>query len=194
MGWTQVELDKKKFPRGLSPVTEVPLTAQETATRMADFERIKLAVQECRSLVRRELKEAFFAAIDYPVSATAAMNRKILSDSTDSHRAYEEIQSLTRQYNELGGGKWRGLMDAAPRRLPVFEDVSHVSVSHGDRHLGKPQEPVPMTDTINACDYDDASGDIRTIQMLGHSMKAVSLQKDGELTYYQPVQHHSLHP
>ena len=31
-----------------------------------------------------------------------------------------------------------------------------------------------MTDTINACDYDDASVDIRTIQMLGHSMKAVS--------------------
>ena len=173
MGWTQVELDKKMYPRGLSPVTEVPLTVQEAAIRMADFERIKLAVLECRSLVRRVLQNAFFAAIEYPVSAAAAMNRKILSDSTDSHRAYEEIQSLTRQYNELRGGKWRGLMDAAPRRLPVYEDV------HG--HLTGIR--TYTADTINACDYAEASGEVRTIQMLGHSMKAISMQKGGIATY-----------
>ena len=173
MGWTQVELDKKKFPRGLSPVAEVPLTAQEAAVRLAVFERIKLTAQECRSLVRRELQDAFFAAIEYPVSAAAAMNRKILSDSTESHQAYEEIQSLTRQYNELRGGKWRGLMDAAPRKLPVYEDV------HG-RLTGIRTNTV---DTINACDYVDASGGVRTIQMLGHSMKAISLQKGGIATY-----------
>ena len=173
MGWTQVELDKKKFPRGLSPVAEVPLTAQEAAVRLAVFERIKLTVQECRSLVRRELQDAFFAAIEYPVSAAAAMNRKILSDSTESHQAYEEILSLTRQYNELRGGKWRGLMDAAPRKLPVYEDV------HG-RLTGIRTNTV---DTINACDYVDASGGVRTIQMLGHSMKAISLQKGGIATY-----------
>ena len=164
---------KKTFPRGLSPVAEVPLTAQEAATRLADFERIKLAVQECRSLVRRELQDAFFAAIEYPVSAAAAMNRKILSDSTDSHRAYEEIQSLTKQYNELRGGKWRGLMDAAPRRLPVYEDV------HG--HLTGIR--TNTADTINACDYTNVSGGVQTIQMLGHSMKAISMQKGGIATY-----------
>ena len=64
MGWTQVELDKKKYPGGKSHVTEVPLTAQEATIRMADFERIKLVVEESRSLVRQELQEAFFAAIE----------------------------------------------------------------------------------------------------------------------------------
>ena len=123
MGWTQVELDKKVYPRGLSPVSDIPLTPQEAATRIADFERIKTTVSESRSLIRPELQDAFFAAIEYPVSAAAAMNRKILCDSTESHRAYEEIQLLTRQYNELCGGKWRGLMDAAPRKLPVYENV-----------------------------------------------------------------------
>ena len=173
MGWTQVELDKKKYPGGKSHVTEVPLTAQEAAIRMADFERIKLAVEESRSLVRQELQEAFFAAIEYPVSATAAMNRKILCDSTESHRAYEEIQSLTKQYNELQGGKWRGLMDAAPRRLPVYEDVyGHLTEIHTN-----------AIDTINACNYAYASKGVRTIQMLGHSMKAIALQKDGITTY-----------
>ena len=172
MGWSQVELDKKVYPRGLSPVSDIPLTPQEAATRIADFERIKTTVLESRSLIRQELQDAFFAAIEYPVFAAAAMNRKILCDSAESHQAYEEIQLLTRQYNELCGGKWRGLMDAAPRRLPVYEDV------HG--HLtGRPSV---MVSTINACDYAEVSQGARTIQMLGHSMNAVALQKDGVLT------------
>ena len=172
MGWTQVELDKKVYPRGLSPVSDIPLTPQEAATRIADFERIKTTVLESRSLIRQELQDAFFAAIEYPVFAAAAMNRKILCDSAESHQAYEEIQLLTRQYNELCGGKWRGLMDAAPRRLPVYEDV------HG--HLTG--RPAVMVSTINACDYAEVSQGARTIQMLGHSMNAVALQKDGVLT------------
>ena len=173
MGWTQVELDKKVYPRGLSPVSDIPLTPQEAATRIADFERIKTTVSESRSLIRQELQDAFFAAIEYPVSAAAAMNRKILCDSTESHQAYEEIQLLTRQYNELCGGKWRGLMDAAPRKLPVYENV------HG--HLTG--IPANRVNTIHACDYAEVTGNSRTIQMLGRSMKAVSLQKNGVLTY-----------
>ncbi len=129
MGWTQVELDKKKYHRGLSPVTDVPLTAAEAAARIASFERIKTVLTECRPLVRPELADAWFAAIQYPVSAAAAMSRKILGDSAESRRAYAEIQSLTSQYNSMRGGKWRYLMDAAPRRLPVFEDV-HARLLH----------------------------------------------------------------
>ena len=172
MGWSQVELDKKVYPRGLSPVSDIPLTPQEAAARIADFERIKTTVLESRSLIRQELQDAFFAGIEYPVFAAAAMNRKILCDSAESHQAYEEIQLLTRQYNELCGGKWRGLMDAAPRRLPVYEDV------HG--HLTG--RPAVMVSTINACDYAEVSQGARTIQMLGHSMNAVALQKNGVLT------------
>jgi hypothetical protein len=171
MGWTQVELDKKMYPRGLSPVSDIPLTPQEAATRIAEFERIKTTVLESRSLIRQELQDAFFAAIEYPVFAAAAMNRKILCDSAESHQAYEEIQLLTRQYNELCGGKWRGLMDAAPRRLPVYEDV------HG--HLTG--RPAVMVSTINACDYAEVSQGARTIQMLGHSMNAVGLSRGGWL-------------
>ena len=173
MGWTQVELDKKKFPRGLSPVSEIPLTAAEAAARLAVFERMKATLIECRPLVRPELMDAWFAAVEYPVYASAAMNRKILSDAHESHRAYEEIQSLTAQYNELNGGKWRGLMDAAPRRLPVYEDVHGVLTG----------KPVNKVWTCDASQYETASDGAVKIQMLGHSMNAVSLPKDGCLTY-----------
>ena len=172
-GYTQVELDKKKYPRGLSSVSEIPLTAAEAAARMAAFERMKATLIECRPLVRPELMDAWFAAVEYPVFASAAMNRKILSDAHESHRAYKEIQSLTAQYNELNGGKWRGLMDAAPRRLPVYEDV-HATLT------GKPLNKVWACD---ACQYETASEGTVKIQMLGHSMNAVALPKDGSLTY-----------
>ena len=172
MGYTQVELDKKKYNRGLSPVSEVPLTPQEAAARLEAFEQLKSAVIAIRPQVRQDLADAFFAAIEYPVFATAAMNRKILSNSVESHRAYEEIQALTKRYNEMNGGKWRYLMDAAPRQLPVFEDVHASLMKQGD-----------VSSFINACDYAEASEGVKTIQMLGHSMNAVALPKDGRLVY-----------
>ena len=173
MGWTQVELDKKVYPRGLSTVTAVPMTPQEAAVRLADFERIKAIVANSRHLIRPQLKDAFFAAVEYPVYAAAAMSRKILSDSIESHRAYEEIQALTRQYNDMQNGKWRGLMDAAPRRLPVFYDVNA-------KLLGEYADTVIF---CNACDYTEASTGCQPIQMLGHSMNAVVIPKGGELTF-----------
>ena len=132
MGYTQVELDKKKYPRGLSAVGDIPLSAIEAAQRLSAFQHLKAEIMAIRMLVRSELNDAFFAAIEYPVSAAAAMSTKILSDSIESHRAYEEIQALTKRYNEMNGGKWRHLMDAAPRKLPVFDNV-HAQLTGADQ-------------------------------------------------------------
>ena len=173
MGYTQVELDKKKYPRGLSPVGAAPLSPIEAAQRLSAFQHLKAEITAIRPLVRCELGDAFFAAIEYPVFAAAAMNTKILSDSIESHRAYEEIQALTKRYNEMNGGKWRYLMDAAPRRLPVFENV-HAQLTGTD---------LPCIMKRDAADYQSATDGVRIIQMLGHSMHAVAMPKDGQLTY-----------
>ena len=173
MGYTQVELDKKKYPRGLSPVGAAPLSPIEAAQRLSAFQHLKAEITAIRPLVRCELGDAFFAAIEYPVFAAAAMNTKILSDSIESHRAYEEIQALTKRYNEMNGGKWRYLMDAAPRRLPVFENV-HAQLTGTDQ---------PCIMKRDAADYQSATDGVRIIQMLGHSMHAVAMPKDGQLTY-----------
>lgn len=173
MGWTQVELDKKKYHRGLSTVDSVGFTAIKAGARMSAFKCIKEIVKESRPSIRAELSDAFFAAIEYPIYAAAAMNRKILCDSAESHQAYEEIQSLTRQYHEMNRGKWRYLMDAAPRRLPVFENV-HAKLS---------TQTTEVIDTLNACDYTEATAGAETIQMLGHSMQAISLPMNGRLSY-----------
>lgn len=173
MGWTQVELDKKKFPGGKSRVANIGLTRQEAAERLEAFGRLKAIVDKCRLLVRPELADAYEAHIAYPIYAAAAMTRKIVSDSTTSHHAYEEIVALTNRYNTLANGKWNGLMDAAPRRLPVFEDVC------GRLSVDEPFVGI----ACNAADYDRASDGCQTIQMLGHSMNAVAIPKGCELIY-----------
>ena len=179
MGWTQVELDKKHYHRGLSSVTQVPLSTIEAANRLSAFEHLKAEISAACCYVRPELADAFFAAIEYPIFATAAMNAKILGDSAQSHHAYEEIQSLTKRYNEMNGGKWCYLMNAAPRLLPVFEDV-YATLS---KSQGKDSESL-----VNAADYTNASDGVRIIQMLGHSMNAVALPKDGTLTYHFEIE------
>ena len=173
MGWTQVELDKKKYPGGKSRVADIGLTRQEAAERLEAFGRLKAIVDKCRILIRPELSDAYEAHIAYPIYAAAAMTRKIVSDSATSHLAYEEIAALTQRYNALANGKWNGLMDAAPRQLPVFEDV-----------CGRLSDDEPFYGiACNAVDYNAASKGCQSIQMLGHSMNAVAIPKGGELIY-----------
>ena len=178
MGYTQVELDKRLYERGLSKVDSVPISASEAASRLAAFRHIKSTIAECKRLIRPELYDAWFATFEYPVYAAAAMSRKILSERDESHQAYEEILSLTSHYNEMNKGKWRYLMDAAPRKLPVFDDVNGILAPESERCLL----------SMNACDYTSASEGVKVIQMLGHSMKAVALPKEGSLTYHFDVE------
>jgi hypothetical protein len=110
----------------------------------------------------------------YPVHAAAAMTRKMLANESESLKAYEEIQQLTERYNAMNGGKWRGLMSAAPRDLPVFGKV----------HTKFPQHPsIGRLIARNACDYQTASNGVSVVSMLGHSMNAVALPKDAALMY-----------
>ena len=175
MGWTQVELDKRVVPGGKSVVGDIAMTRAEASDRMEAFDRIKAVVERCRSMVRPELEDAYFAHVVYPIFATAAMTRKLVGDSVESHHAYEEIQQLTATYNTIGNGKWKGLMDAAPRLLPVFDDVCGHLMS----------DATDWSDVVarNAADYDSASEGCQPTQMLGHSMSAVSIPKGCELVF-----------
>jgi hypothetical protein len=151
MGWTQVELaDRKAYPRGRSQVvdTEFSLTEfdNEAWHYLSAYEHICLEVQEAEKLIRPELKDAYFAAVKYPVFAARAMAAKMLEaqmarskyqGQTDKQmegrehymlqhaaramHAYRDIQRLTAYYNDsLSGGKWKGIMNMMPRDLNVF--------------------------------------------------------------------------
>ncbi len=150
MGWNQVELDKKKYTKGWSPVrnTDFSLTefGGELDRYLESYEAIKEILSETEAIIPQERKDAFFAQIKYPVFGAAAMSTKILEaqrarcispgscDTTlwtresqlmaacaKSIKAYQEIHDLTDYYNnELAGGKWKYSMCHNPRDLYVF--------------------------------------------------------------------------
>ena len=216
MGWNQVELDKKKYPRGWSPVQDTEFRhdafGNELERYLSDFKRIRRQVDEAAASLRPELKDAFFTAIQYPVYCAGDMAEKQLmaqearrlyaADSTDasrqclmaaakSMRAYNEIVMLTEQYNKLiANGKWDGLMSMAPRGLYVFSapDLPITPTPAEISEYGCPaynECPIDTEGCIvrNAADYDSATDGVLPIDMLGHSMKAVAMPKDGALTY-----------
>ena len=180
---------------------------------LADYQAVCQTVRETEKLIRPELKEAYFAAVKYPTMAANAMAVKMLEAqkarskyqgqtdramegredymqeaSARSMAAYREIQRLTDYYNNnLAGGKWKGIMNMMPRDLYVFYPPTLPYLGNGVVKTAEyVNRPINLQDAIacNAYDYDAASKDCQAIQMLGHSMNAVSIPKGGELVYH----------
>ena len=102
---------------------------------------------------------AFFELVGYPIEGAAAMNEKFLatdltyldaaqlnpearqSDTERARNAYNEVQSLTGRYNALEGGKWDGIMSAAPRQRHVFEMPRTATDADTTRPLPQPGPP-----------------------------------------------------
>ena len=150
MGWNQVELDKKKYIKGWSPIknTDFSLTefGGELDRYLESYESIKRILSEVEPIIPQERKDAFFAQIKYPVFGAAAMSTKMLEaqrarcifpGSCDTNlwtresqlmnacaksiKAYQEIRDLADYYNhKLAGGKWKYSMCYNPRDLYVF--------------------------------------------------------------------------
>ena len=200
MGWTQVELDKKKYNRGLSPIRDTEFSLAELDAYLQRYAATAAEVKRLEGIIPARLKDAYFAAIEYPVLAANAHARKLLlaqkarqTQDADAARlsaeAYEEINTLTERYNnELAGGKWKNLMSMNPRNLPVFgmpdtayrNDTSDVSVTPNLSVTPNEHEYISR----NANEYSSASEGCKAIQMLGHSMNAVSIPKGGTLDFY----------
>jgi len=219
MGWTQVELDKTRYPRGRSQVIDTEFTTafgNETNRHMANYERIVKEAARIETMIPDRLKDAYFAAITYPVKSAAMMATKmleaqkaralcmgemdnhvnqrqepLLTAASKSMKAYYTIRELTDYYNNtMSGGKWRGNMNCMPRDLNVFngpilplmptaEEIEKYALNDTSSYPIKTEGAI----VLNACQYDKATAGVKTIQMLGHSMKAVSIPKGGNISF-----------
>lgn len=221
MGWSQIELDKKLYNRGHSPQSNTEFNTQafgnELDRYLERYDSIATIIKRLSNDVRPTLKDAYFAAIAYPVLASEAHARKLLwaqkargmsgidplNDNklaqlyyaaAQSQKAYQEVRTLTNYYNDkMANGKWKYSMSMRPGDLPVF-NAPNLPVLLTDKEVDEwlkkgydntVKHPLKLDNVIahNACDYQQASKGVQIIQMLGHSMKAVSLPKDGTLTY-----------
>ena len=156
-----------------------------------------------------------FAAGQRPASGTEAEGAMILA-CAQSLKAQQQLRQLTHYYNkELCGGKWEGLMCDQPRDLPVFlSAVLPVALSEAETDsllaLAEGREGPVVTGSfatneekmylpaevggedkiiaVNASQYDEATGGAQAVQLLGHSLSAVSLPQGGQLTYHFSVE------
>jgi hypothetical protein len=150
-GWSQVELsDTQRYPGGLSKPINTEFSFSEfggEAQRHIDrFRTVRQTIEEATALVPARSRDAWFAAVLYPVRGAESMAEKMLyaqrarqrarttyspyvwtPDTTQlaaaalSLTAYRDIREQTRLFNEeLAGGRWHGLMCDHPRDLPLY--------------------------------------------------------------------------
>lgn len=120
---------------------------------------------------------------------------ELMKACSKSMEAIQEIRRMTDDYNhKLAQGKWNYLMCFNPRDLYVFyaptlpiapmEKEIETYLPLGNKKVGERQNfTEDSCIAFNACDFKKASSLATPIQMLGHSMSAVSLPKDCSLTF-----------
>ncbi|MDO4994978.1 MAG: glycosyl hydrolase 115 family protein [Bacteroidales bacterium] len=135
LGGTRTEETDRKY---WNTVRDLPWTMKQIDQRLAAYERLEQAIEDMWTLVKPERQDAFFQLVKYPVQACAEMNKKMLLAQkarhglvpwTESWQAYDSIAALTELYNRgiHNQGKWQGIMDFQPRRMPVFARIDSTS-------------------------------------------------------------------
>ncbi len=144
MGWSRVE-EYSAIKGGRTPVIDSEFNphifGDQTFTRLAEYEAISHSATEIEKRIPQGKKAAYFQLVQYPVCASAEMNKKLLyaqkarlyasynlpvanEYAVKSRNAFNEIFRLTNIYNkELQDGKWDGMMSMKPRDLNVFKEA-----------------------------------------------------------------------
>ena len=120
-------------------VKDLPWSEDYILNRLDTWKELSDKVDRLSRLMLREKQDAYFHLVKYRVQGATQMNEKLLkaqlarhgkADWAESDAAYDSIVALTKIYNEgiNNQGKWRGMMDHRPRKLPVFDKVKHNTV------------------------------------------------------------------
>ncbi len=183
-------------------VRDLPWSEKRIRARLSRYDKLQRNVNWIADSVRRthpDRYDAFFQLVEYPVMAAIAQNEKYLTaqlarhgkaylsrDNVDatwrrSDQAHQRIQQLTQQYNNLCGGKWRGIMDANPRQLSVFKPVPHTTV----RTPMVTDEPYIATFYGASYSSSTFSGNdvLAPVLGLGASIRAMPVPKDCTISY-----------
>ncbi|AIM39021.1 hypothetical protein KO02_21740 [Sphingobacterium sp. ML3W] len=178
MGFNKVEIEG--YPRGgLMPVVSPDFTIDEAKKRVADYDAIEKSAIEISKYIPKNLRDAYYQLVEYPVRAASQMNKKFLLTGQPALDAYNEITKLTDHYNmEIANGKWNGIMDMKPRNLPVFESANY---THKDMEVGRPNPKNSLT--IYANEFNKSIGIVRTITGLGHSNQASEINRESAVEY-----------
>ena len=164
----------------------------QNAEREAHWVALASEAKQIAALIPAAYQDAFFELVAYPVEAAAGQNLKFLAtdrtfldlaqqkptetDATQARAVYGWVQSLTAQYNTLAGGKWKGMMDAAPRTRHVFELPQPATAADAGKPLPSDWAagtPAPLTQ--NAAKFTRKDGSwkrLADLSITGDSMQS----------------------
>ncbi len=135
MGWSQTEPTRKIHPTEFNHFQ----AGDEAQKRIEAFDDLISQRSEIKNTLPSRLYDAWFQLVEYPLLGAAYLNKKFLymekayyyaaqnrllanDYALKSKAVYDSIQYITKYYNEeMGGGKWKGMMYMQPRDLPVFD-------------------------------------------------------------------------
>lgn len=168
-------------------VRDLPWSEKEIIERLTKYGQLSAEVEKRALELPLNKQEAYFELVQYPVQAADQMNRKLLkaqlarhgrADWKESDAAFDSIASLTRRYSGLKGGKWNRMMDASPRRLPVFERVKPKYTQ--SEPLVSYRKPLFV---LNGSDAVSATAKPQVFEGLGYGEQATSIEKDNSITF-----------
>ncbi len=130
------------------PSDYVQSDGEEAQARLAAYRALMDQASAIQARMPKDRQDAFYELVLYPIQGATLLNWRILSLDLGElyardHRAsaetyvfaartaYMRLAEATAQYNAAAGGKWREMMDAAPRRLPVFDEPLWPSTGWG---------------------------------------------------------------
>lgn len=156
MGWGQTEPTR---PNRIGDY--VRSGGGEALARIDRYAALTARAEALAARMPADRADAYFELVLYPVRAAASINARNLkldlaslylrqgngigALSDEARAAHARIVADTAAYNGLRGGKWRGIMDMAPRRLPVFDEPIYLQASAPAKP--RPSPPLP-TDRI----------------------------------------------
>lgn len=187
MGHTRTE---EKDP-AYKVVSDLPWSRAEIEQRLKDYNALSDKVVNLSKLIPAEKQAAWFELVEYPVRASAEMNKKILYGQLARHglaewklsdEAYDAIVALTQRYNALNSGKWKGIMNYRPRNLAVFQKLPH---TQADSPLMPDVTPLCLFD---GKDFAHATGAQPVAYGMGYQRGAVSVPQHTTLTYQLNVE------
>ena len=134
MGWSQTEPTTKTKQTAYNPF----YFGDENQRRIDQYQNLENQVSSIKDKLSKDLLDAYFQLVFYPAKAASLMNKKFLyADKANiygkqdrlnakdyalkSENAFNEIKTITQEYNQIANGKWNFMMDMSPRKLPVFD-------------------------------------------------------------------------
>ncbi|MEO7496714.1 MAG: glycosyl hydrolase 115 family protein [Massilia sp.] len=119
------------------PTAYLQSGGDEAERRLARYAALAQQADAIGAALPAARRDAFFELVQYPVRSSANINARILKLELaargpnseqlvqQARAAHAALVADAATYNALAGGKWRRMMDIAPRKLSVFKEPDY---------------------------------------------------------------------